>query len=123
MKEIKTENRVKEIVKAWFDQHGAWSYAPVQNGLGVHGVHDRLGCLPIVVTPQMVGKRIGLFVSVESKRPGRRGEPNRGMSKHQVDHMTDIRAAGGLSICCDGYADISHLEAQLQTLLNDPLVQ
>lgn len=115
---IETENHVKDkIVKPWYDGKEAWHYAPIQNGLGVHGIHDRIGCVPIVVTPQMVGKRIGLFVTVEAKRPGRRGEKDRGMNKHQKDNMTEIRAAGGLSICCDSFEDITDLEGQILNLL------
>ena len=108
-RKITTENHVKEIVKDWFHAQGAWHYAPVQTPLGVHGIHDRIGCVPVVVTPDMVGKRIGLFVSVESKRPGRRGESHRGMSAHQLANLTEINAAGGFSVCCDGYEDIAGL--------------
>lgn len=113
----RTENDVKALVKDWYAQQQAWSYAPIQTGMGVRGIHDRIGCLPITVTPEMVGKRIGLFVSVESKKPGRRNEKNRGMSKHQFDHMVDIRAAGGFAICCDGVEDIAALEGELSNLL------
>jgi hypothetical protein len=116
MKKIETENAVKELVFQWFKSRGGFSYAPVQNGLGVHGVPDRLGVIPITVTPAMVGKRIGLFVSVEAKRPGRRNESYRGMSKHQVLFWEGVIKAGGLSICCDGYEDLQRLEAQIAKL-------
>lgn len=109
----KTENDVKALVKDWYDSLGAWSYAPIQNGLGVHGIHDRIGCVPITITPDMVGKRIGVFVSVESKKPGRRGEPRGGMSVHQNNHLIDIRAAGGFAICCDGKEDIAALHQSI----------
>ena len=91
-RKIETEDHVKTLVKEWFEARKGWSYAPVQNGLGVHGIHDRVGCIPVVVTPEMVGKRIGLYVSVESKRPGRRGELRRGMTVHQQDNLTDTPA-------------------------------
>lgn len=110
MKQLKTENDVKKIVVAWFKDHDGWSYAPIQNGLGVHGIHDRIGCIPITITQDMVGKKIGAFVSVESKRPGRRGEPDRGMSKHQVLAMDGIHAARGMSIVCDGPEDLALLD-------------
>lgn len=105
-----TEDEVKKIVKRWFDARAAWHYAPVQNGLGVTGIHDRIGCVPVVITPDMVGKRIGLFVSVESKSTGRRGEPNRGMSSAQFLHMKEILEAGGASTVCDGIEDLERLE-------------
>ena len=114
--ELRDEGDVKALVQDWFNDHDGWHYAPVQSGLGVHGIHDRLGCVPIVVTPEMVGKRIGLFVSVESKKPGRRGEKHRGMSQHQFDHMNAINEAGGISICCDGKEDLAGLDLLLYIL-------
>ena len=116
MKKLETENAVKDLVLQWFKQREGFSYAPVQNGFGVHGVHDRIGALPITVTPEMVGKRIALFVSVEAKKPGRRNEPDRGMSKHQVMFMEGVQKAGGVSVCCDGYEDLEQLEGQILDL-------
>ena len=115
-RKLETENHVKALVKEWYESHGAWSYAPIQNGLGEHGIHDRVGCIPIVVTPDMIGKTIGLAVTIESKKPGRRGEPRRGMSVHQQLQMEAVRVAGGLSICCDGEADLAELENALYHL-------
>ncbi len=117
---IETENHVKDkIVKPWYDRRGAWHYAPSQNGLGVQGIHDRIGCVPVVVTPEMVGKRIGLFVSVEAKAPGRRGEKDRGMSKHQANNLRAIIDAGGFAACCDSFEDIEYLERQILMLLEE----
>lgn len=116
MKTITTENHVKDITRQWFDQREAFHFAVVQNGLGVHGIHDRIAAVPVVVTPEMVGKTVGLFVSVECKKPGRRGEHNRGMSAHQVMFLEGVRKAGGLSKCVDGYEDLEALEAMLYEL-------
>lgn len=116
MKPPVSENKVKKLVTDWYVAHQAYHFAVVQNGMGVHGIADRIGCVPIVVTPEMVGKRIGLFVSVEAKRPGRRGEKDRGMSKHQVLFKEGVVGAGGLSICCDGYEDLALLDAQIAEL-------
>lgn len=107
---IRNEGHVKEILKDWFDDRAAWSYAPVQGALGEHGIHDRVGCVPIVITPDMVGRRVGVFVSIEAKGPGRRGENLRGMTSAQFNHMRAILAAGGASTCCDGYEDLKQLE-------------
>lgn len=104
-KKIETENDVKSLVKKWYDNRHAWHYAATQSGLGESGIHDRVGCVPITITQDMVGRKFGLFVSVESKKPGRRGEKNRGMSPAQWRHMVDILAAGGVSIVCDGGED------------------
>ena len=112
-----TEVHVKDMVRQWYDAHGAHHYAIVQSGLGVHGLHDRVGTIPIVVTQAMVGKRIGLTVTVESKRPGRRNEKDRGMSKHQVLFKEGVQRAGGVSICCDGQEDLDALEHEIRTLV------
>jgi len=114
-----TENHIKDIVRQWCDKHGAYHFAVVQNGMGVHGIHDRLMALPITITPEMVGKKVGLFVSLECKKPGRRGEPDRGMSKHQVLFMEGVKKAGGVSFCIDGHEDLLELQAALQQLTGD----
>jgi hypothetical protein len=119
MKKIESEDHVKDMVRQWFDSKGAFSWCTVQNGLGIHGIHDRTGVVPLVVTPAMVGKRIGLLVSVEAKAPGRRTEQNRGMSKHQVLFWEGVTGAGGLSICCDGQEDLDRLEVQIAELMGN----
>ena len=101
-----TEDDVKDLLKDWFDKRNAWSYAPIQNGMGVHGIHDRVGCMPVTITPDMVGKTVGFFVSVEAKRPGRRGEKDRGCSKHQQLNLIGILEAKGVSFVCDGEEDL-----------------
>lgn len=112
-RKIVSESHVKELVKDWFESVGGWSYAPIQTGMGVHGIHDRVGGVPITITPEMVGQTVAILVSVESKRPGRRGERDRGMSAHQVDHMNAINRIGGVSVCCDGYEDLGALHQRL----------
>jgi len=118
---LTTENHVKALVKQWFDRHSAWHYGVTSTGMGMHGVPDRIGCVPVLVTPEMVGKRVGLLVGVECKRPGRRGEKNRGMSVHQFNHMEAIRNASGLSICCDGQEDLDELNAEIIHLMSRTL--
>jgi hypothetical protein len=117
-RKLETENQVKALVKEWYDLAGAWSYAPIQTGMGTHGIPDRIGCVPIVVTHKMVGEKLGLFVAVEAKRPGRRGEYARGLSRHQKNNLAVINLAGGLAICCDGADDLQLLELRIQELAN-----
>lgn len=119
---IETEDHVKTLNKDWLAEYypGNWHYMPIQNGLGVHGIHDIIACVPVVVTPVMVGKRIGVFVSIEDKRPGRRGEKRRGMSKHQYEHMEAIIEAGGISLCCDGEEDLKFFNHCMEQLQHGP---
>lgn len=112
---IENENDVKVLVKKAFDSLGAWSYAPIQTGMGVHGIPDRIACVPVKITPEMVGQTVGLFAAVESKRPGRRGEKNAGATGQQVDQLEGIIAAGGVAMLCDGEADVDRLVTEMRT--------
>lgn len=111
---------MKDLVKDWFAARTSWHYAPVQTAYGEHGIHDRVGAVQITVTPEMVGKTIAVLTTVESKRPGRRNEPRRGMSSHQERHLNRIKEISGLSICCDGYEDLALLNADLERLQHGP---
>lgn len=91
------EPKVKQLVKDWFDARGAFSWAPVSNGFGVHGIPDRVGCVPITITPEMVGKTFGLFVAVECKGSERLREKDGGVSAQQSARMDEIRRAGGIA--------------------------
>ena len=104
---IESENDVKKkVVLPWFKIRNAWSFAPVQTGLGTAGIPDRVGCVPVRITQDMVGQTFGLFVAVECKRPGRRGEKDRGLTKNQVNILNEINAAEGVSFVCDGEEDL-----------------
>jgi hypothetical protein len=116
LKLLQSENDVKALVKKWYDARDAWSYAPVQRGAGEHGIPDRIGCVPVVVTPEMVGMTIGVFVAVESKKPGRRGEKWAGMKKSQVDQTQGVIDAHGVGALADGTHDLEVLEATMHAV-------
>lgn len=116
-----TENDVKKLVKKVFDDALAWSYAPIQTGMGVHGIPDRVGCVPVRITPEMVGSVVGLFVAVEAKRPGRRGEKNAGATGQQINQLRDIIDAGGIAMLVDGEADAAVLREALSLLSISPM--
>jgi hypothetical protein len=117
LKITQTENDVKALVKAWFDGRRSWSYAPIQTGLGVHGIPDRVGCVPVVITQQMVGRTIGLFIAVEAKRPGRRGEKSGGGTPAQGNQLRGIIEAGGVGALVDGTNDLDWLTGTLMERL------
>jgi len=109
MKNIATENDAKDVVHDAYKALHAWSYAPIQTGRGVHGIPDRVGCVPVTITQAMVGRTIGMFVGVEAKAPGRRGEKNAGASALQVGHLEGILAAGGVALLADSIGDVQYL--------------
>lgn len=106
---IETENDVKALVKKVLDSHKAWSYAPIQTGMGAHGIPDRIACVPVKITEAMVGQTVGLFVGVEAKRPGRRGEKNAGATGQQINQLREIIDAGGVAMLVDGQEDVDFL--------------
>lgn len=116
IKLIETENDVKALVKKVLDSHKAWSYAPIQTGMGAHGIPDRIACVPIKITQEMVGQTVGLFVGIEAKRPGRRGEKNAGATGQQINQLREIIDAGGVALLVDGQEDIAFIAGFLETL-------
>lgn len=118
----RTENDVKKLIRTWFTARAAWSYAPSQNGLGTHGIPDRIGCMPVRITPDMVGLYLGLFVAVEAKAPGRRGESNAGMSALQVQTIDGVHDAAGVGALVDGTADLDLLTKTIWDLQTGTIV-
>lgn len=115
-KVITTENDVKKLVKKVFDDAGAWSFAPIQTGMGAHGIPDRIGCVPVRITEALVGQVLGVFVAVEAKRPGRRNEKNAGATGLQVDALLGIIEAGGFAYLADGEEDVTQIDTDLRHL-------
>ena len=112
------EPYVKRKVHGWYERHNAFSWAPVSNGFGVHGIPDRVGCVPVVVTPEMVGKTIGLFVAVESKGEHRKTQKNGGLSPNQLDRRREILDASGMwAVSYDASAP-EELDEMLEEILN-----
>jgi hypothetical protein len=116
VKLIETEDDVKALVKKVLDNHNAWSFAPVQRGLGAHGIPDRIACVPVTITDAMVGQTIGMFVGIEAKRPGRRGESNAGATGQQINQLREIIDAGGVAMLVDGQEDVAFLDSFLTRL-------
>ena len=119
---IKTEAHVKQkLIKPWYSAARGWTFMPVSNGMGVGGIMDHIGCIPVTITPEMVGKTIGLSVNIEAKSPKKAGTA----SQRQFDQITDHRAAGGVSLVVGNEGDLHYLEDLLRRLIyesNSPLV-
>jgi hypothetical protein len=89
------EGRVKGLVKNLLRKILAYWHCPVQNGMGAPALDFHV-CIPIIVTPAMVGKRIGLYAAIETKAPGKHPTPR------QVLTIKAIEAAGGKVLVIDG---------------------
>ena len=100
------EGKVKDIVRKTLKKFGVWLFAPVSNGMGVHGIPDYVCCVPVVITQDMVGKRLGVFVGIETKAPGRRNQADRGLSTLQCLQRKMITEAGGCYFVVDGVEDL-----------------
>lgn len=89
------EGRVKQGVKRVLATvPRAWYYMPVQNGMGRSGIPDFIACIPTVITPDMVGETIGVFMAVETKAPGKGADT----TANQDRELHGIRTAGGVAL-------------------------
>lgn len=87
---------------------GAWGYMPVQTGYGQHGIPDHIYCVPIKITPDMVGKTVGLFVGIEAKTE--RGR----LTKFQKMVLNKITEAKGVATVIYGVDEVPSLEHHIK---------
>lgn len=85
------EGKVKAAVRRVLNAAGIWSFSPVSNGMGRHGIPDFVACKPTLITADMVGTWIGEFIGIETKAPGKRGN----VSALQLECHNEIQAARG----------------------------
>ena len=85
---------------AYQTQWGGW----VTYGVGGDGGHDLIGWRSIIVTPEMIGQRIAIFTSVETKKPGHKTEKKR--LENQTDFRDAVLAAGGYSGFAECWQDL-----------------
>jgi hypothetical protein len=76
------EGRVKDKIRKWLKEEGAYVFSPVQTGMGSRTL-DLLVCL------------CGRFVAIEVKRHGGKA------TRLQLQVIEDIRATGGIAFCTD----------------------
>jgi hypothetical protein len=84
---------------------------PLHAGLFV-GSGDLIGWRSIEVTPEMVGRRIATFVSLETKSAKGRS------SKEQVNWHDQVNGAGGIALVCKSADDLSKALARIGTSLS-----
>lgn len=67
------------------------------------GSSDLIGWQSIEITPEMVGRRVAVFVAIEAKSPA--GRPTR----EQLAFIAAVRAAGGIAGICRSSDDAEKL--------------
>ena len=93
---FKEKLRKKNLLKL---PEKTWYFAPVQTGMGSHGIPDILMCVPVVIRPEHVGETLGLFVAVEAKIHPNKTTPLQDMQ------LEGIAQAGGQAMVVTAYKD------------------
>lgn len=83
------ESYEKADIKRFLDSLGVWHFSPYMKGFGKTGVPDIIACVPVKITPDMVGQTVGMFAGIEVKREG--GKP----TANQIRCINAIHTAQG----------------------------
>jgi hypothetical protein len=90
---LKEWRQYRPDVRLWRNNVGAY---PLPSGGWLRyglcpGSADFIGLRSVVITPGMVGKRVAVFLAIESKAPGKDAE------KHQETWLNEVRDAGAIA--------------------------
>lgn len=91
------EGKVKQQVKKFFEKNQMWSFMVVPSGYGNVGFPDFVACAPLKITPDMVGKTLGVFFAVETKAPGK----IKNATENQKRNLRAIGTHGGVAVVAD----------------------
>ena len=100
------EGRVKAKVKERLKALGAYYHCPVQNGMGDPAL-DFHCCVPFVVTPEMVGQTVGMYVGIETKAEGNSLTPRQRVVAER------IRSARGIVLELVGLAAVEGMAFEI----------
>lgn len=90
----------------WRNNSGVATYpdrSVVRYGVANPGGSDLIGLRSVTVTPEMVGKRVAVFVAIEVKTPTGK------VSKDQLHFLDFVRRAGGIAILARSEDDLAPL--------------
>lgn len=73
----------------------------VRYGLFGRGSADYIGIMPVTVTSDMVGRKLGVFLAVETKR-----DKSAYVSQKQRDFAKFVRQLGGIAVIAAGPGDV-----------------
>ena len=68
---------------------------------------DLIGVVPVTITPEMVGRTIGVFTAIECKRPGWHLTPGDKRGQAQQKFIDIVVSAGGMGGFATGPDDVS----------------
>ena len=95
------ESKIQSKVMDYFKLLGAYTLKTMTTSK--NGVSDVISCVPVVITDDMVGKTLGLFVASEVKT--KEGEP----SPLQKYNIKKIRECGGIAGIVRSVDDVKSL--------------
>lgn len=113
------EGRVKDAIRKAFKEYhpDAFTFLPAAGVMGSNGIPDFVCCVPLEITPDMVGQTVGIFAGVEAKTM--RGK----VSDLQRDKLNKIAEAAGVACLVWGSdeapAKISNLLSTIGAPLNE----
>jgi len=107
--EKKVKDAIKKRMQKLFPR--IWGYMPVQTGFGQHGIPDHIFCVPMTITPDMVGKELGVFVAIEAKTEVGK------LSKYQEIQIRQIGEAAGIAEVV--YGKDESLDAAINRILEE----
>lgn len=93
-------------LKLWRNSRGVAELpngARITYGVGPAGAADWLGYRTIIITDEMVGQHLPVFLAIEAKRPGE--DP----TEDQYRFLTEIQFDGGLSGCARSAEDCERI--------------
>ena len=68
------------------------------------GSSDLIGWKSVVITPEMVGKRVAIFVAIETKRPKKSTT-----SEEQHNFIETVQDAGGVGLIAKSESDLKEI--------------
>lgn len=113
------EGRVKDAIRKAFKEYhpDAFTFLPAAGVMGSNGIPDFVCCVPLEITPDMVGQTVGIFAGVEAKTM--RGK----VSDLQRDKLNKIAEAAGVACLVwssdEAPAKISNLLSTIGAPLNE----
>lgn len=94
------EAKVKAACKRVLKLFGIQYFMPVQNGMGVVGVSDIIGCWA------------GWYIAIETKAPGKKGS----VTPNQANFLKTVQNHGGLALVIDDAEELRRILTDILTL-------